>query len=245
MSVESSIGHLKSTPERIPQQLGAARDALVDSQRELPRGSAAWRAMRAIIREIDALMPVVSKGQTQSGACHLNAHLGSHNKARTLGRREGAPIGWSMEAVATSKGSLESFAEGVLKKGRIGKYDVQLLRSDILVDGITSRAEAECLIELDRRVGSVHFSWSAFFIAAMTDFVAWQSGEAGTIDQDTSTWLRSTLAGDGATDRATRALVAIARDAECFDAAFVPGTICPSTPTEHVSNPGQPLGLAA
>jgi hypothetical protein len=89
--------------------------------------------MRAIIREIDALMPVVSKGQTQSGPCHLNAHIGSHNKPRTLGGREGAPIGWSMEEVATSKASLESFAEGVLRKSRIGKYDVQSLRSDILV----------------------------------------------------------------------------------------------------------------
>src|SRR5215207_220484 len=198
--------------------------------------------MRAIIREIDALMPVVSKGQTQSGACHLNAHLGSHNKARTLGRPEGAPIGWSMEAVATSRGSLASFAEAVLKKGRIGKYDVQSLRSDILVNGITNRLEAECLIALDCKVGSVHFSWSAFFIAALTDFIVWQSDEAGTIDQDTSTWLRSTLAGEGATDRPTRALVAIARDA---DAALVPSTTYPSTHAEHVSNPVQPLGHAA
>ena len=242
MSVETSMCHIKSGPEMIPHQLGAARAALVDSQRQLPRGSAAWRSMRAMIREIDALGAVVAKGQTRPGAFNPNAHLQSNG---SKARREGASIGWSMETVAAPRGSLASFAEEVLKKGRIGKYDVRSLRRDILMDGITSRAEAEFLIELDREVGSVHFSWSAFFIEAMTDFVVWRSGEAGTIDQDTSTWLRTTLAVDGATDRATRALVAIARDAECFDAAIVPAPICPLTAADHVSSPVQPRGLAA
>ena len=90
---------------------------------------------------------------------------------------------------------------------------MQALRRHILIDGITSRAEAEFLIALDRKVASVHFSWSAFFIAGMTEFVVWQSGEVGFIDQDKSAWLRSTLAGECVTDRARPALVAIAREA--------------------------------
>lgn len=116
--------------------------------------------------------------------------------------------------------SLEDFADRVLTKNRIGKYDVQILQRDILKDGVTSRDEADRLIALDRQVASVHFSWSAFFIAALSEFAVWRSGRAGYIDQDKSEWLLAALAGDGATDRARRTLVRIAQEAECFDEAF-------------------------
>jgi hypothetical protein len=203
VTVHTSSRHEQFGSELIPEQVRAARIALMESQRELPRGSVAWRATRALIQQIDVFVPAIAETQTRSTAV----------KRRASGRPEGVATNSSVNRGGVSNHSLETLAEQVLKKDRIGKYDVQALRRHILIDGITSRAEAEFLIALDRKVASVHFSWSAFFIAAMTEFVVWQSGEVGFIDQDKSAWLRSTLAGECVTDRARRALVAIAREA--------------------------------
>jgi hypothetical protein len=119
--------------------------------------------------------------------------------------------------------SLEDLAARIEKKGRIGKYDVEAMRLAVLKDGLASRAQAELLIALDRAVDSVHFSWPAYFAAAMADFVVWNSEPAGYVDADKAQWVLPLLTGEGATSRATRALVAIAQEAECFDAAFFAG----------------------
>jgi hypothetical protein len=120
--------------------------------------------------------------------------------------------------------TLEDFAKRMRDKGRIGKYDVEHLQRAILPDGLTSRADADLLIALDREVPSAHFSWPGFFIAALTEFAVWRSGRAGYIDRDKSLWLLGALACEGATNRATRALVQIAKEAECFDEAFFAGS---------------------
>jgi hypothetical protein len=124
--------------------------------------------------------------------------------------------------------SLEELAARILEKGRIGKYDVQAMRCDVLKDGLRSREEAELLIALDRKVGSVHFSWSAYFAAALADFVVWDSEPAGYVDAGKARWVLPLLTGEGATSRATRALVAIAQEAECFDEAFFVGSAGPA-----------------
>ncbi|MDQ4135143.1 MAG: hypothetical protein M3158_03065 [Pseudomonadota bacterium] len=140
--------------------------------------------------------------------------------------------------------SLEELADRIRKKGRIGKYDVEAMRLEILKDGLGSRAEAELLIVLDRTVASVHFSWSAYFAAALADFVVWKSEPAGYMDAAKSQWILPLLTGEGATGRATRALVAIAQEAECFDEAFFVGS-AGATPNRRVSQPGQDLACAA
>jgi hypothetical protein len=116
--------------------------------------------------------------------------------------------------------SLEELAARIREKGRIGKYDVEAMRLDVLKDGLGSRAQAELLIALDRSVQSVHFSWSVYFAAALADFVVWATEPAGYVDADKARWILPLLTGEGATSRATRALVAIAQEAECFDEAF-------------------------
>ena len=139
--------------------------------------------------------------------------------------------------------SLEELAARIRAKGRIGKYDVHAMEREVLKDGLTSRAEAELLITLDRAVGSVHFSWSAFFAAALAEFAVWGSGPAGYIDADKACWLLPLLTGEGATSRATRALVAITQEAECFDEAFFAG---PTVDPERWSPlMGQELACAA
>jgi hypothetical protein len=139
--------------------------------------------------------------------------------------------------------TLEELAAQILEKGRIGKYDVQALRCDLLADGLRSRAEAELLIALDRSVGSVHFSWSAYFAAALADFVVWNSEPAGYVDADKAQWVLPLLTGEGATSRATRALVAIAQEAECFDEAFFAGS-AGSLPGQRVQDRQDSQGLA-
>lgn len=119
--------------------------------------------------------------------------------------------------------SLEDLAARILEKGRIGKYDVEAMRLDVLKDGIGSRAQAELLITLDGTVDTVHFSWPVYFAAALADFVVWNSEPAGYVDADKAQWVLPLLTGEGATTRATRALVAIAQEAECFDEAFFAG----------------------
>jgi hypothetical protein len=139
--------------------------------------------------------------------------------------------------------SLEELAARIRAKGRIGKYDVQAMEREVLKEGLTSRAEAEVLIALDRAVGSVHFSWPAFFAATLAEFAVWGSGRAGYIDADKAQWLLPLLTGKAATSRAARALVAIAQEAECFDEAFFAGTTV--VPERRSAPMGQELACAA
>ena len=140
---------------------------------------------------------------------------------------------------------LEELAARILKKSRIGKYDVEAMQRDTLKGGLAGRTEAELLIALDRTVDSVHFSWPAYFAAALADFVVWGSGQAGYVDADKAKWLLPLLAGEGATSRATRALAAIAQEAECFDEAFFAGPTDAALREPWVPPAGQELACAA
>jgi len=225
-------------------QLETTRKALRESQRRLPRGSAPWKVIEALVRDIDALTSLASGGRTRSILLNLNTDSHLPIKSRTSGPRQGALNGWNAEAGQMSKTSLEEFAEAILEKGRIGKYDVQALQQEVLSQGVTSRAEADLLIALDRQVGSVHFSWSAFFISSLTEFSVWQMGRPGYIDEEKSKWLVPALGGEGATDRGRRALVAIAQEAECFDEAFFAGPTS-AAPKAQRRESVHELGLAA
>ena len=206
-------------------RLGATREALLESQQRLPRGSAGWKAMEAIVNDIDALLPLVMAAEARSTLLNLNSDSGFAFKPRTMSRRVSLFHQWGTKAGAMNNNeTLEDFATRMRGKGRIGKYDIEHLQRAILPDGLTNRAEADLLIALDRDVPSAHFSWPGFFIAALTDFAVWRSGRAGYIDRDKSLWLLGALACEGATNRATRALVQIAKEAECFDEAFFAGS---------------------
>lgn len=141
--------------------------------------------------------------------------------------------------------SLEELAARILNKGRIGKYDVQAMQREILKDGLTSRAEADLLIVLDRTVESVHVSWPRFFVSALADFAVWGSRPTGYIDADKARWLLPALSGEGSTSRATRALVEIAKEAECFDEAFFAGSKSAVPAEQRIATTGQELACAA
>lgn len=227
---------LMAPPSALPMNLAVAREALVDGQRTSLPGSPQWQAVQALIEVIDELMPRLPI------LLNLNADSGFGIKGRTSGRREGVLRGWRTGTAHMKKKTIEELIAEVRRKSRIGKYDVQALRRDFFKDGLASHEDADLLIELDREVDSVHFSWPAFFISALTEFAVWNSGPPGYIDQDKSKWLLAALAGEGATDRAQRALVAIAKEADCFDEAFFPTS---GRSTRDHQHPSQEVGLAA
>ena len=140
---------------------------------------------------------------------------------------------------------LSDLATSILKKSRIGRYDVRAMQRDILKGGLRSREEAELLVTLDRSVGSVHFSWPGYFAKVLADFAVWNSGPAGYIDADKARWLLPLLAGEGATSRATRALAAIAKEAECFDEAFFEGSCGAVSQAPRIHPKGQEFACAA
>jgi hypothetical protein len=117
--------------------------------------------------------------------------------------------------------SLQVFAERVLAKGRIAKRDVQDLQRNCLADGLMSREEAEILIRLDREAGTLHASWSAYFIATLTDFVVWGSRPTGAIDSDTAHWLAGALTGTGESPRAPRLIAELMSEAQDIDEALL------------------------
>ena len=222
---------LNSHEATLPMKLAIAREALADGRRAWLPGSAQWRAAQALIEDIDALMPHLRPRPALGFPLNLNAGSGLPVKGRTIGSREGAFREWAPEGGSMKKKPVADIAAEIRRKRRIGKYDVQALR-ETFRKGFADRADADLLIALDQEVDTVHFSWPAFFIGLLTEFAVWNSGEAGYIDADKSKWLLGSLAHEGATERATRALVSIAREAQCFDEAFFaepPATVGPAT----------------
>jgi len=199
--------------------LWTARRSLVENQRGLPPDSPSWARIERIVHEIDELGAHVA-GHPQSNPLNLNAGSELSFKRRTRRSRESPAHQRVVETRHMSGNALTEFAAAVRKKGRIGKYDIEHLEHEILSDGITSLEEAEILIALDREMPSLHFSWARFFIAAIAEFVVWQWGTAGYIDEAKSKWLVDAFGREGASDRGQRTLVRIAQEAECFDEAF-------------------------
>jgi hypothetical protein len=120
-----------------------------------------------------------------------------------------------------NQSSLQDFSVRVLAGGRIGKRDVQILQRDLLADGVSSREEAEILIRLDREAGSVHASWSAWFIGTLTDFVVWGARPTGRIDEETGRWLATCLLEGGRAPRAHRLVAELEREADDIDAGLL------------------------
>jgi hypothetical protein len=89
-----------------------------------------------------------------------------------------------------------------------------------LPDGISSREEAELLIELDRDVSRADDAWSGFLIATLVDFVVWAERPTGIVDEDTACWLATALTGDSAAPPTrTARLIAreVAEEAQAFE----------------------------
>ncbi len=93
------------------------------------------------------------------------------------------------------KADLHRFMDHVISHRRIGPDDVVELRHFILPKGVTSRAEAEALLSLDRYLDA-DASWREALIRLIVDFVVWGSRPAGVVTAGTTRWLAAALDAD-------------------------------------------------
>lgn len=87
---------------------------------------------------------------------------------------------------------LRDFIESAIDGKYISAEDIEKLRQDILREGLSSRAEAEALLALDRTV-ETHESWGAALTALIVDFVVRSSRGAGEVTGSDALWLVTAL----------------------------------------------------
>jgi len=104
--------------------------------------------------------------------------------------------------------TLQHFVTVTAARGRITFGDVRRLHRDYLPDGISSRAEAEMLLELDTKIDRADIAWTDWLVATIVEFAV---GSEPPIDGAVATgaWLKGLLAG---TSKPTRAGRRIARE---------------------------------
>src|SRR5262245_22651786 len=110
--------------------------------------------------------------------------------------------------VSTSLREFIALTEG---DRRIRFGDLKRLQRDILTARITTREEAEMLIDLDRTIERADRDWGAFRIRTVKEFVVWGMGPSGSIDRDKAEWLIEALSRGGV----TRTGRIIAREVAC------------------------------
>jgi hypothetical protein len=98
-----------------------------------------------------------------------------------------------------SNAALRDFASHAIEVRRIRFGDLRRLQRDILPARITSREEAEILIDLDRAVQRADPDWRKYLIATVRDFVVWGLPPVGCLDFQKAQWLAITLARGGPT----------------------------------------------
>jgi hypothetical protein len=85
---------------------------------------------------------------------------------------------------------LQHFVTDTASRGRITFGDVRRLDRDYLPDGVSSREEAEMLLELDTRIARADSAWTDWLVAAIVEFAVWSEPPVG----GTHEWLKRVLA---------------------------------------------------
>jgi hypothetical protein len=111
---------------------------------------------------------------------------------------------------------LQHFVTDTAARGRITFGDVRRLDRDYLPGGVSSREEAEMLLELDTKIGRADSAWTEWLVAAIVEFAVWSEPPIGGAVGGTDEWLKSTLAGTSKTTKAGRKIAReIRRTADC------------------------------
>jgi hypothetical protein len=126
---------------------------------------------------------------------------------------------------------LSAVLAAIGSKARIGYGDCQRLRRELVAGGIATRAEAEALVCLDRRIGRADPAWTALLVATIVDYVVWTERPTGRIPEATAQWLATILTGPNAPLPATARLILreIAEEAEAFENEAL-GTLSAAAP---------------
>jgi len=117
-----------------------------------------------------------------------------------------------------STASLQDFVSKIAAKRRITFGDVCRLQRDILPDGLFDRAQAELLLDLDRKVARADDAWADWIVAAVVDFAVWVERPTGAVVGEGAGWLRDVLTRGGSPTRAGRRIAReIRREAQRVD----------------------------
>jgi hypothetical protein len=91
---------------------------------------------------------------------------------------------------------LDAFMAQLMNSARVSQENVLELRRNVFVDGVTTRGEAQMLLDIDRAAKDKCADWAPFLYEAVSDYVVHQERPSGYISQDNAVWLQNTLAND-------------------------------------------------
>jgi hypothetical protein len=121
---------------------------------------------------------------------------------------------------------LQHFVTDTAARGRITFGDVRRLHRDYLPGGVSSREEAEMLLELDTRIGRADSAWTDWLVAAIVEFAVWSEPLIDGVEGGTGDWLNGVLAAMSKTTKAARKIAReVRRTADCvqrMDCVAVP-----------------------
>lgn len=144
------------------------------------------------------------------------------------------------------KNTLHAFVERVIEDRTIAQSDVDLLRREILEDGLSSREEADVLIALDRAVARKDPSWAEYLVASVVEFAVWTARPTGCVEQDAARWLATSLScGGGPTETAVKIAFEVVKEAQQVDETLLAFVMRASQrrPVEDARR--SPAGMAA
>jgi uncharacterized membrane protein YebE (DUF533 family) len=104
---------------------------------------------------------------------------------------------------------LELLKSEILKDGVIDAAEVKQLQAAVFEDGIIDAHEVALLMELNNEVSGKanHPSWEQFFIKAVAAYMLEDVNSPGEIDEDEAEWLHEQLSADGKIDNVERNLL--------------------------------------
>ncbi len=100
-------------------------------------------------------------------------------------------------SVAAGSKAFEYFDAGrlalqaLLHVPNLSAQDINLLRRDILKDGLYSHDEIAALFAIELHSAAKPDEWSDFFIEAVTSYILWQVRPTGVINEGQAEWLIS------------------------------------------------------
>jgi hypothetical protein len=108
------------------------------------------------------------------------------------------------QALPMNNVRLQNFFTDTAARGRITFGDVRRLHRDYLPGGVSSREEAEMLLELDTRIGRADSAWTDWLVAAIVEFAVWSEPPIDGVESGTGEWLNGVLAAMSKTTKAGR-----------------------------------------
>jgi hypothetical protein len=110
---------------------------------------------------------------------------------------------------------LQHFVTDTAARGRITFGDVRRLHRDYLPGGVSSREEAEMLLELDSKIARADSAWTDWLVAAIVEFAVWSESPVGEAVSGTDQWLKGVLAATGKTRAGRKIAREVRRTADC------------------------------